>query len=104
MYPKMGFPQPLARQFATYVWNALHDDFGTSVQQIGTPVTTIIGQGLPVTLELRAMATIIALLVGVPLGILAAVRHNRLLSDNVNMAIMMTLYSLPPFVIIPGVW
>jgi ABC-type dipeptide/oligopeptide/nickel transport system permease component len=104
MYHEMGFDQPLARQFVTYVWNALHGNFGSSVQQVGTPVTTIIKQGLPVTLELGAMATIIALLVGVPLGILAAVRHNRLISDNVNMGIMMTLYSLPPFVIIPGVW
>ncbi len=39
-----------------------------------------------------------------PLGILAAVRHNRLVADNLNMGVMMTLYSIPPFVIIPGVW
>ncbi len=104
IYHQEGYDQPLVRQFITYVWNAAHADFGTSVAQVGTPVTTIIGQGLPVTLELGALATIIALLVGVPLGILAAVRHNRLVSDNVNMGIMMTLYSLPPFVIIPGVW
>lgn len=100
----MGFDQPLLRQFITYVWNALHGDFGTSVTSPGTPVTTIIGQGLPVTLELGGMATLIALVVGIPLGVLAAVRHNTIVADNVNMGIMMTLYSLPPFVIIPGVW
>jgi ABC-type dipeptide/oligopeptide/nickel transport system permease component len=100
----MGLDQPLWRQFVTYVWNALHWNFGTSVTQPGTPVTDIIGQGLPVTLELGALATIIALLFGIPLGILAAVRHNGIMADNVNMGIMMTLYSLPPFVIIPGVW
>ncbi len=101
---QMGFDQPLWRQFVTYVWNAVHGNLGSSVNQLGVPVTTIIGQGLPVTLELGGLATLIALLFGIPLGVLAAVRHNRLMSDNVNMGIMMTLYSLPPFVIIPIVW
>jgi ABC-type dipeptide/oligopeptide/nickel transport system permease component len=104
MYHQMGLDQPLWHQYVTYVWNALHGNLGTSVLEVGTPVTTIIGQGLPVTLELGGLATLIALLVGVPLGILAAVRHNRLVADNLNMGVMMTLYSIPPFVIIPGVW
>jgi ABC-type dipeptide/oligopeptide/nickel transport system permease component len=104
MYHQMGLDQPLWHQYVTYVWNALHGNLGTSVLEVGTPVTTIIGQGLPVTLELGGLATLIALLVGVPLGILAAVRHNRLVADNLNMGVMMTLYSVPPFVIIPGVW
>jgi len=104
IYHQMGFDQPLWIQFRTYVWNAMHGDLGTSVNQLGVPVTTIVGQGLPVTLELGGLATLIALVFGIPLGVLAAVRHNRLMSDNVNMGIMMTLYSLPPFVIIPVVW
>jgi len=104
IYHQMGFDQPLGRQFVTYVWNAVHGNLGTSVTSLGTPVTTILGQGLPVTLELGGLATLIALLFGIPLGVLAAVRHNHLMSDNVNMGIMMTLYSLPPFVIIPIVW
>lgn len=104
IYHQMGLDQPLWRQYLTYVWNALHGDLGTSVTQLGTPVTSIIGQGLPVTIELGALATAIALIFGVPLGVLAAVRHNRILADNANMGIMMTLYSLPPFVIIPFVW
>jgi ABC-type dipeptide/oligopeptide/nickel transport system permease component len=104
MYHAMGLDQPLWRQFLTYIWNALHGNLGTSVIQIGTPVTDIIGQGLPVTLELGALATGIALIFGIPLGVLAAVRHNRVLSDNANMGVMMALYSLPPFVLIPIVW
>ena len=104
LYHQMGFDQPLWKQFLTYVWSALHGDFGMSITQPGTPVTSIIGQGLPVTLELGMLATIIALVFGIPLGVIAAVRHNRIVADNVNMGIMMTLYSLPPFVIIPVVW
>jgi ABC-type dipeptide/oligopeptide/nickel transport system permease component len=104
LYHQMGFDQPLWQQFLTYVWNALHGDLGQSITQIGTPVTSIIGQGLPVTLELGLLATIIALVFGIPLGVIAAVRHNKIIADNVNMGINMTLYSLPPFVIIPVVW
>ncbi|MDB5076341.1 MAG: binding-protein-dependent transport system inner rane component [Chloroflexi bacterium] len=104
LYHQMGLDLPLWRQFVTYIWNGFQGNFGTSVTQPGTPVTSIIGQGLPVTLELGALATIIALVFGIPFGVLAAVRHNRIMSDNVNMGVMMTLYSLPPFVIIPGVW
>lgn len=104
IYHAMGLDQPLWRQFLTYVWHALHGDLGTSVIQIGTPVTDIIGQGLPVTLELGGLATVIALVIGIPLGILAAVRHNGIIADNANMGVMMTLYSLPPFVLIPFVW
>src|SRR5579859_5958697 len=51
IYHQMGLDQPLWRQYLSYVWNALHGDLGTSVQQLRTPVTTIIGQGLPVTRE-----------------------------------------------------
>ena len=104
LYHQMGLDQPLWRQFVTYVWNAIHGDLGQSVTQIGTPVTDIIGQGLPVTLELGGLATAIALVFGIPLGVIAAVRHNKIVADNVNMGVNMILYSLPPFVIIPGVW
>lgn len=104
LYHQMGLDQPLWKQFVTYVWNAVHGNLGTSVIQIGTPVTDIIGQGLPVTLELGGLATVIALIFGIPLGVIAAVRHNKIVADNLNMGVMMALYSLPPFVIIPIVW
>ena len=42
-------------------WNALHGDLGQSMIQLNTPVTDIIGQGLPITLELGALATVVAL-------------------------------------------
>ncbi len=100
----MGLDQPLWNQFLNYVWGALHGDLGTSVTQPGTSVTSIIGQGLPVTLELGGLATLVSLIFGIPLGVIAAVRHNKIIADNVNMGVMMALYSLPPFVLIPAVW
>ena len=101
---QMGLDQPLWKQFLTYVWNALRGDLGQSVTQPGTPVTEIIGQGLPVTLELGLMAVLVALLVGLPLGVIAAVRHNQVLADHLNMGLMMVLFALPPSIVIPVVW
>jgi len=100
----MGYDLPLPQQFLNYVGGVLHGDLGTSVTQPGTSVTSIIGQGLPVTLELGGLATLVSLIFGIPLGVIAAVRHNRIIADNFNMGVMMALYSLPPFVIIPVVW
>jgi ABC-type dipeptide/oligopeptide/nickel transport system permease component len=104
LYHAMGLDLPLWQQFLTYLWNALHGDLGESVVQPGTPVTDLIGSGLPVTLELGGLSTLVALVVGVPLGVLAAVRQNHLLADNLNMGVMMVLLALPQFVLIPLVW
>lgn len=104
LYHAMGLDQPLWRQFLTYVWGALHGDLGQSILQQGTPVTTIIGQGLPLTLQLGGAATLLALLVGLPLGILAATHRNHPLADHGAMGLMMLLYALPPYVLIPAVW
>lgn len=105
LYHQLGLDRPLWQQFVSYVWNAAHGDLGASVSQSpGTPVMSIIGQGLPITLELGGLATLVALLFGVPLGVIAAVRHNKIIADNLNMGVNMALYSLPPFVLIPVVW
>jgi ABC-type dipeptide/oligopeptide/nickel transport system permease component len=72
-----------------------------SLAQPGTPVTDLLGNGVPVSLELGGLALLAALLVGIPLGVIAAVRQNRLIADNLNMGIMLVLYSVPAFVLIP---
>jgi ABC-type dipeptide/oligopeptide/nickel transport system permease component len=104
LYHQMGLDRPLWQQFASYLWGVMHGDLGESVVLPGTPVTELIGSGLPVTLELGGLSTLVALLVGLPLGVLAAVRQNRLLADHLNMGLMMTLIALPQFVLIPLVW
>jgi peptide/nickel transport system permease protein len=75
---KYGFDRPLIVQFFVYLQQVLRGDFGTSIQS-GRPVVTDIGQRLPATLELTFAALGLGVLLGVPLGTLAAVRHNRLL-------------------------
>jgi len=95
-----GLDQPVYVQYLSYMGGLLHGSLGPSFQNADLDVNGIIGQGLPITLWLGFWATIVSLLIGIPLGILAAVRHNKLLSDNLNMGINMTLYSVPPLLII----
>lgn len=75
---KYGFDQPLIIQFFVYLKQVAQGDFGASIQS-GRPVVTDIGQRLPATLELTFAALGLGVFLGVPLGTLAAVRHNKVL-------------------------
>lgn len=73
---QMGLDQTIAAQFWAYVTAIAHGDFGTSTA-LRLPVLRVIADRLPVTLLLTGMALAIALLLGVPLAFLAALRANR---------------------------
>ena len=64
-------------QFAHFVGNALQGDFGLSLRQ-GRKVSTLIVERLPATLELSIAAAVIALAVGIPLGVFAALQARHL--------------------------
>jgi peptide/nickel transport system permease protein len=72
---KYGFDRPLIVQFGIYLRQVVQGDFGTSLQS-GRPVAVDIAQRLPATLELTFAALFLGMAVGVPLGVVAAVRHN----------------------------
>jgi peptide/nickel transport system permease protein len=72
---KYGFDRPLVVQFGIYVRQVLQGDFGTSIQS-GRRVSVDILQRLPATLELTFAALLLGAGLGIPLGVLAAVRHN----------------------------
>lgn len=72
---KYGFDRPLIVQFGVYLRQVAQGDFGTSIQS-GRPVAVDIGQRLPATLELTFAALFLGVGLGVPLGVIAAVRHN----------------------------
>ncbi|MEC5320972.1 ABC transporter permease [Brenneria populi subsp. brevivirga] len=67
-----GLDQPLTTQFMHWMWSALHLDFGRSFYFENT-VMELVGQRMPVTLKLGAVSLLLALLVAIPLGVLAAV-------------------------------
>ena len=77
---QLGLNAPLWQQFFSFVWNMLSLNFGRSLIN-GTPVTDLLAQNLPYTIELTLVATGIGLVVGVPMGVLAAVNRNKL-PDN----------------------
>lgn len=71
---EMGLDRPLIVQFGTWIWNLMHGDFGRSLIN-REYVLSLIADRLPVTATLAAEALLIALIVGVPFGIYAAVRR-----------------------------
>ena len=90
-----GLDQPLPVQYIRWFSGALHGDLGTSWRS-GASVSHLIAARLGVTAELAAAALVIALLVGIPLGMLSAVRENSLVDHIVRVASLFSL-SLPIF-------
>jgi ABC-type dipeptide/oligopeptide/nickel transport system permease component len=72
-----GLDKPLWQQYTDFLSKAVRGDLGPSYTQRSRSVTDIIRETFPVSLQLAAVATVIATIVGIPLGILGAVRHNR---------------------------
>jgi oligopeptide transport system permease protein len=68
--------KPLGTQFAMYIWNALQLDFGPSFNYRTRSVNDLLMQGLPISFQLGIMAMGVGLIIGVPAGIIAALRHN----------------------------
>ena len=93
----LGLDQPFIVQFWHFLVNAAQGEFGISLRQ-GTKVSTLIAERFPATLELALVAAFLALLVGVPMGIYAALRRGNFLSQ-VFMTISLLGVSLPTFLI-----
>lgn len=72
-----GLDKPLWQQYTEFLGKAIRGDLGPSYTERSRSVIDIIGESFPVSLQLAAVATIIATIVGIPLGILGAIRHNR---------------------------
>ena len=92
-----GLDKPLPEQFVRYVWNALHLDFGISYHARPQTVNEIIGRTFPISLHLGAMATIFAVVVGMTLGVLAAINQNGWI-DYMSVTLAVLFYSMPSFV------
>jgi peptide/nickel transport system permease protein len=90
-----GLNKPLYDQFGVYIWQLLHGNFGISYQ-LQQPVSTLIAQRLPMDCLLLGLSTLIALIIGVPMGIYQAVHHNDSI-DDVIAGTWFTLYSAPDF-------
>jgi oligopeptide transport system permease protein len=98
---RYGLDQPYWKQMVDYVKNvAFHFDFGPSFQYRDRTVNDVIAQGFPVTLTYGAWSALVALIVGVALGVGAAIKQNSWL-DYLAVGITIGAQALPNFVMAP---
>jgi ABC-type dipeptide/oligopeptide/nickel transport system permease component len=93
-----GLDKPLWQQYVDFLSRALQGDLGPSYIQRSRTVSDIISETLPVSLQLGAAAIIIATLIGIPLGIIGAVRHNHPLA-YLSTFVSVVGVSTPPYVV-----
>lgn len=92
---KYGLNDPLYTQYGLFLWRLLHGDMGTSVSTF-TSVSGLVFQKLPRTLELMAIGLTISYSIGIPLGILSALRQNSV-ADRGVMVFTLVAYAMPSF-------
>ena len=95
---KYGLDKPGYQQFAIYIGNILHFDFGLSYQYENKTVTSLIGEGWPYTATLGVLAFVLIVPVGIALGVLAALRQNSRI-DYITMGFATLAASFPNFVV-----
>jgi oligopeptide transport system permease protein len=97
---KYGLDRPWYVQYGKMLGNTLRGDFGSSLKYTGQSVNAILAASLPVSATVGALAYALALLVGVPAGVIAARRQNSA-ADYASMAVAMAGISIPNFVLGP---
>ena len=91
----LGLDRPLYVQYLSWVWGATHLDLGTSVYSL-RPITEMILDRAPYTITLASLSMAVALLIAIPIGIIAASRHNTI-TDYLSMVVAMFGISIPNF-------
>lgn len=95
---KYGFDKPVPVQFVNYVWNILHFDFGLSTGWVGNTVFDLIKGGLRYSARIGFTAALIAIVFGVVLGAVAALKRGKW-QDKLIQVVTTALVSMPSFVI-----
>ena len=97
MRATLGLDRPFYAQFVTFLANAVQGNFGISLR-LGRPVSTLIAERLPATLELALTAAIIGLVVGIPVGVYTALKRDSFIS-RAMLTTSLVGVSLPNFLI-----
>lgn len=97
-----GLDKPLWQQYVTYLGGLLHGNLGYSeeAQTLGQPVWNILSSGITVTLKLGGEALLLSLLIGLPIGLISAVKQNSFV-DHGSQLLTMVMYAVPTFVLVP---
>jgi oligopeptide transport system permease protein len=100
---------PVWKQFVLYLWDLLHGNFGPSYVMVNFTVGEIFSKSLPVSLELGGAAFVLSLVLGVVMGIIAALKQNRV-QDYAVIAVATAGSTVPNYVVAPiiqlvfGLW
>jgi oligopeptide transport system permease protein len=97
---KYGFNRPLYEQYFRYLGDVARGDFGPSLKYSGKSADDFIREGFPTSLKIGGFALLLASLVGIPLGVVAAMRQNKA-SDYAAMAVAILGVCIPTFVTAP---
>jgi oligopeptide transport system permease protein len=97
---KYGLNRPITEQFTSYIAGLAVGDLGESYKYIGRPVSEIISETLPVSFQLGFYSLLFAFVIGVPVGVFAAARHNTSF-DNGLMIFAISGVALPSFIVGP---
>jgi oligopeptide transport system permease protein len=95
---KYGLDKPFLVQFGSYMWGVAHGDLGVSYMYQDRGVTQILAQGLPKTATLGIIAFLLAIGIGIPLGMIAALRQNSTI-DYASVLFSTIFASIPAFVL-----
>lgn len=93
---EIGYDRPVMVRYGEYLWNLCHGDLGTSYKNSKVSVTTTVMSKFPITLNLAIWAVFFSALIGIPLGVLAAVRKGSIW-DTGTTVLSLILASLPGF-------
>ena len=93
---QLGLDKPLPEQYAIFVGNALHGDFGRSIRGERAPALQLVVERLPASLQLAVVTVLVSLLIGLPLGVFAAVNKGSLL-DTLARVLALLGQSAPVF-------
>ncbi|GLV58339.1 peptide ABC transporter permease [Dictyobacter sp. S3.2.2.5] len=93
-----GFDLPWYQQYLNFLIRLTHFDLGTSFHPQQRAVWDILKDGVPISVELSLWGTIVTLLMGIPIGIVSAIKANTWI-DTTNMSIALILYALPSFIL-----
>jgi oligopeptide transport system permease protein len=97
---KYGLNRPILDQYGSYLYGLVTGDLGESYKYIGRPVSKIISETLPVSFQLGFYSMLLAIFMGVPLGVFAASKHNTWV-DSSLMIVAISGVALPSFIIGP---
>ena len=100
IYEKYHLDQPVYKQYFFYMKNLLKGNLGASYKYLDQNVSDILKTSIPVSLQLGIYSLILSLLIGIPLGVFSAARHNSLW-DRISMVIAVSGISLPSFLTAP---